>query len=29
MARTGRRPGVSGTREAFLVAARRAFAEQG
>ena len=29
MARTGRRPGVSGTREAILDAARRAFAEQG
>jgi AcrR family transcriptional regulator len=29
MARTGRRPGVSGTREAILAAARRAFAEQG
>jgi AcrR family transcriptional regulator len=29
MARTGRRPGVSGTREAILGAARRAFAEQG
>jgi AcrR family transcriptional regulator len=29
MARTGRRPGVSGTREAILEAARRAFAEQG
>ena len=29
MARTGRRPGASGTREAILVAARRAFAEQG
>jgi len=29
MARTGRRPGVSGTREAILDAARRAFAEHG
>jgi AcrR family transcriptional regulator len=29
MARTGRRPGVSGTREAILDGARRAFAEQG
>jgi AcrR family transcriptional regulator len=29
MARSGRRPGVSGTREAILDAARRAFAEQG
>jgi AcrR family transcriptional regulator len=29
MARTGRRPGVSGTREAILDAARRVFAEQG
>jgi AcrR family transcriptional regulator len=29
MARTGRRPGVSGTREAILGAARRAFAEHG
>jgi AcrR family transcriptional regulator len=29
MARTGRRPGVSGTREAILDAARRTFAEQG
>jgi AcrR family transcriptional regulator len=29
MARTGRRPGASGTREAILGAARRAFAEQG
>jgi AcrR family transcriptional regulator len=29
MARTGRRPGASGTREAILDAARRAFAEQG
>jgi AcrR family transcriptional regulator len=29
MARTGRRPGASGTREAILAAARRAFAEQG
>jgi AcrR family transcriptional regulator len=29
MARTGRRPGVSGTREAILDAARQAFAEQG
>ena len=29
MARTGRRAGVSGTREAILDAARRAFAEQG
>jgi len=29
VARTGRRPGVSGTREAILDAARRAFAEQG
>jgi AcrR family transcriptional regulator len=29
MARTGRRPGVSGTREAILDAARREFAEQG
>jgi AcrR family transcriptional regulator len=29
MARTGRRPGISGTREAILDAARRAFAEQG
>jgi AcrR family transcriptional regulator len=29
MARTGRRPGLSGTREAILDAARRAFAEQG
>jgi AcrR family transcriptional regulator len=29
MARTGRRPGVSGTREAILDAARRAFAERG
>jgi AcrR family transcriptional regulator len=29
MARTGRRPGVSGTREAILDAARRAFADQG
>ena len=29
MARTGRRPGESGTREAILAAARRAFAEQG
>jgi AcrR family transcriptional regulator len=29
MARTGRRPGVSGTRETILDAARRAFAEQG
>ena len=29
MARTGRRPGVSGTREAILDAARRAFAEYG
>jgi len=29
MTRTGRRPGVSGTREAILDAARRAFAEQG
>ena len=29
MARTGRRPGNSGTREAILDAARRAFAERG
>jgi AcrR family transcriptional regulator len=29
MARTGRRPGASGTREAILAAARRAFAERG
>jgi AcrR family transcriptional regulator len=29
MARTGRRPGVSGTREAILDAARRAFTEHG
>ena len=29
MARTGRRPGASGTREAILDAARRAFAEHG
>jgi AcrR family transcriptional regulator len=29
MARTGRRPGLSGTREAILDAARRAFAEHG
>jgi AcrR family transcriptional regulator len=29
MARTGRRPGVSGTREAILDAARRVFSEQG
>ena len=29
MARTGRRPGISGTREAILDAARRAFAEHG
>ena len=29
MARTGRRPGVSGTREAILDAARRVFAEHG
>jgi AcrR family transcriptional regulator len=29
MARTGRRPGVSGTREAILGAARRAFTEHG
>jgi AcrR family transcriptional regulator len=29
MARTGRRPGVSGTREAILDAARRSFAEHG
>jgi AcrR family transcriptional regulator len=29
MARTGRRPGASGTRDAILDAARRAFAEQG
>ena len=29
MARTGRRPGTSGTREAILEAARRAFAEHG
>ena len=29
MVRSGRRPGVSGTREAILDAARRAFAEQG
>ncbi len=29
MARTGRRPGASGTREAILDAARRAFTEQG
>ena len=29
MARTGRRPGVSGTREAILEAARRSFAEHG
>jgi AcrR family transcriptional regulator len=29
MARSGRRPGVSGTREAILDAARRAFAEHG
>lgn len=29
MVRTGRRPGESGTREAILEAARRAFAEQG
>jgi AcrR family transcriptional regulator len=29
MARTGRRPGVSGTREAILDAARQAFAEHG
>ena len=29
MARTGRRPGPSGTREAILAAARRAFAERG
>jgi len=29
MARTGRRPGTSGTREAILDAARRAFAERG
>jgi AcrR family transcriptional regulator len=29
MARTGRRPGASGTREAILSAAREAFGEQG